>query len=160
MCDYSLHAVSNRLAEENEQLIVQRFHTGSLGLASPAELLPRNSPPIQPWKGFWNRIREWFSESMIRPECAVCVPPGARLLLEDIPQRLQQQLGISDTEEVTFTQLSADPYSYRDAVRFSNGREVLLQRLQAGQRMRILSLALTEELTPQESEVRSVVMRH
>jgi len=38
MCDYSLMAVPNRLAREGEELVAHRFPTGSLGLASPADL--------------------------------------------------------------------------------------------------------------------------
>jgi hypothetical protein len=45
------------------------------------------------------------------------------------------------TEEVTFAQLSATPYQFRDAVRFGNGREMLLQKLQCGQRVEVLSLS-------------------
>ena len=37
MCDYSLMAVPNRLAEDGEDLVVYRFPTGSLGLASPSD---------------------------------------------------------------------------------------------------------------------------
>ena len=34
MCDYSLTGIPNRLAVEGEELVVHRFRTGSLGLAS------------------------------------------------------------------------------------------------------------------------------
>ncbi len=75
---------------------------------------------------------------------AVCVPPGARLLLRDIPRDLQRQFHVDATEEVTFVQLSAEAYQYRDAVRFRNGREVLLQRLRCGQLVEVLSLCSSE----------------
>jgi hypothetical protein len=75
----------------------------------------------------------------------VCVPPGARLLLHDIPERLQQQLGVGAQEEVTFTQLSAEAYRHRDAIRFANGRHVLLQSLHQGQRVDVLFLSSEEE---------------
>jgi hypothetical protein len=65
--------------------------------------------------------------------------------LRDIPERLQQQFGVGPEEEVTFTQLSASADRYRDAVRFKNGAEVLLQRLTPGQRVDVLSLSLSEE---------------
>ena len=39
MCDYSLMGVPNRLAREAEKLTVHRFPTGTLGLASPTDLL-------------------------------------------------------------------------------------------------------------------------
>ena len=114
MCDYSLAGVPNRLAVEGEQLVVHRFSTGSVGLASPCA-------------------------SLSSKETAVCIPPGARLRLRDIPQALP--LGLNATEEVTFVQLSAEAYQYRDAVRFQNGREILLQRLGCGQQVEVLSLA-------------------
>jgi len=66
--------------------------------------------------------------------------------LQDIPARLQQELGVGPIEAVTFTQISAAVNSYRDAVRFSNGREVRLQELREGQRVRVLDLSLAEEL--------------
>ena len=34
MCDYSLHCIKTRLANEGEQLFIHKFHTGSKGLAS------------------------------------------------------------------------------------------------------------------------------
>jgi len=61
--------------------------------------------------------------------------------LRDIPEDLQQQFGIGGTEEVTFLQLSATAYEFRDAVRFSNGREILLQKLQCGQQVDVQSLS-------------------
>jgi hypothetical protein len=45
------------------------------------------------------------------------------------------------TEEVTFTQLSATPYQFRDAVRFSNGKEMRLQDLTESLRVDVLSLS-------------------
>ncbi len=121
MCDYSLAGIQSRLAVEGEQLVVHRFPTGSLGLASPC-------PSVSRW---------WSAQQTP----AVCVPPGARLLFRDIPKDLQQQFGVGGTEEVTFVQLSATPYQYRDAVRFSNGREILLQKLHCGQQVDVLSLS-------------------
>lgn len=111
MCDYSLAGRPNRLAIEGEQLVVHRFPTGTLGLASPCPSLLRKQIP------------------------AVCIPPGARLRLRDIPQSLQLELDIGAIEEVTFVQLSAEAYEYRDAIRFRNDRDVLLQRLRRGQQV-------------------------
>jgi len=119
MCDYSLAGIPNRLAAEGEQLVVYRFSTGSLGLASP-------DAPL------------WRLCSKQTP--AVCVPPGARLLLHDISQDLQRRCDVHATEEVTFVQVSAEAYRYRDAVRFRNGREALLQWLRCGQHVEVLSL--------------------
>jgi hypothetical protein len=145
MCDYSLHGFSNRLAVEGEQLLIHRFPTGTLGLASPSDLWTPTEPPDQTRRGWWSRVKCWLSLSGKVPIPAVCIPPGAQLVLRDIPQCLQQQLGVSDEEEVTFVQLSADAYSYRDAVRFNNGREVLLQKLAEGQRVDVMYLAPVNE---------------
>jgi len=48
---------------------------------------------------------------------------------------------VHPTEEVIFEQLTAEAYQYRDAVRFRNGREVLLQRLKCGQHVEVLRLS-------------------
>jgi len=120
MCDYSLAHFLNRLAVAGEELMVRRFNTGTLGLA-PALLQPGAglSPDSIP---------------------AVCVPPGARLLLRDIPERIQQALNVGPLEEVTFVEQSADAFRYRDAVRFGNGRETLVQQLACGQSVFVLRL--------------------
>jgi len=43
-------------------------------------------------------------------------------------------------EEVKFVEISADVNTYRDAVRFKNSRQLLLQALREGQRVTVLSL--------------------
>lgn len=146
MCDYSLMAVPNRLAREGEDLVAHRFPTGSLGLASPADLKHSLEPPQAAQKTVWRRIAEFFDPPRTEPVPAVCIPPGARLQLQDISARMQTELGVGPCEEVVFTQISAAANSYRDAVRFRNGREVRLQELREGQRVRVLDLSLAEEL--------------
>ncbi len=145
MCDYSLMAVPNRLAQEGEDLVAHRFPTGSLGLASPADIT-RAANPVPAQKTFWAKVKEFFQPPEESPVAAVCIPPGARLRLDDIPERLQNELGVGPAEEVTFTQISAAARSYRDAVRFLNGREVRLQELREGQRVRVLDLSMAQEL--------------
>ena len=142
MCDYSLHTQPNRLAIEGERLIVHRFSRGSIGLASPSDL--QDAKP-QPWWS-WTTIKTWFQihEAELRPICAVCVPPGARLVVREIPENLQQEFKVSEAEQVTSVQLSADEYTYRDAVRFSNGSKLLLQKLHPGQRVDVLRLSPDE----------------
>lgn len=146
MCDYSLMAVPNRLAREGEDLVAHRFPTGSLGLASPADLKRAADPPLPARKSVWRRIAEFFDPPRTEPVPAVCIPPGARLQLQDVSARMQQDLGVSAVEEVTFTQISASVNSYRDAVRFRNGREVRLQELREGQRVKVLDLSFADEL--------------
>jgi hypothetical protein len=154
MCDYSLHVYPNRLAAEGEELVVHRFGGASLGLASPSDLRPVITTNYcdltskKPWS--WTAIKEWFlatsSGQPDKPTPAVCVPPGARLLLKDIPTGLQRKMGVGEIEEVMFVEISAEVNTYRDAVSFKNSCQLLLQDLHEGQRVTVLSL------TPEEVE--------
>jgi hypothetical protein len=146
MCDYSLMSVPNRLANEGEDLVAYRFPTGSLGLASPADVHRVVTPVPAMRKSFWNKLKDFFQPPEEPPVAAVCIPPGARLQLQDIPIRLQNEIGVGALEDVTFTQISAAARSYRDAVRFANGRELRLQELREGQRVRVLDLSMAQEL--------------
>jgi len=148
MCDYSLHVYPNRLAEDGEELVVHRFGGTSLGLASPADLRAvkaHNKPGT-----LWSKIRLWFKEQWEPQQQvpAVCVPPGARLMLKDIPRSLQRELGVGEIEEVKFVETNADANTYRDAVRFANCRQILLQALHEGQRVKVLSQESEENLAP------------
>jgi len=144
MCDYSLMAVPNRLAHEGEELVAHRFPTGSLGMASPADVRAATAPRPLETRTVWQKIRAFFDPPAAPAVCAVCLPPGARLVVRDIPPRLQQQWGVCEREECSFTQISAAVNTYRDAVRFSNGREVRLQDLREGMRVKVIDLAGTE----------------
>jgi hypothetical protein len=109
------------LAVEGEQLVVHRFETEAMGLAPSSLglkhfLFPFRTP-------------------------AVCIRPGARLRLHDIPAHFQQRLGVAEVEDVSFVQQNAEAFSYRDAVRFGNGKEILLQFLRLGQRVDVLRLS-------------------
>jgi len=146
MCDYSLMAVPNRLAREGEELVTHRFPTGSLGLVSPADLKRVTDPPVQARTSIWRHLVEFFDPPKPTPVPAVCIPPGARLELREVPARLQQELAVGPVERVTFTQISAAANTYRDAVRFANGRELRLQDLREGLRVRVLDLSGAEDL--------------
>ena len=65
---------------------------------------------------------------------------------------MQRQLGISHDEEVIFTQITADPNSHRDAIRFKGGREVRLQELREGQRVEVIDLSMAEDRVPNDTE--------
>jgi hypothetical protein len=156
MCDYSLHTFPNRLATDGEDLVVHRFAAGSLGLASPADLRPRISAADSAKFWSWSAIKQWFQQPSSRWEArnripAVCIPPGARLILYDIPKRLQRELEVSQTEEVEFVETTAESNTYRDAVRFHNCRQVLLQELREGQRVRVMSTSSIAEAEPIEA---------
>jgi hypothetical protein len=145
MCDYSLMAVPNRLAHEGEELVTHRFPTGSLGMASPADVRAVTAPRQPGQQTIWQKIRAFFDPAAAPAVCAVCLPPGARLLICDIPPRLQQQWGVGEREEAVFTQISAAVNTYRDAMRFSGGCEVRLQEFREGMRVRVIDLAGTEQ---------------
>jgi hypothetical protein len=145
MCDYSLMGVPNRLARCDEELVVHRFHTGTMGLASPSELRPVGTLRS---RTLWEAVKELFSGLKAETVCAVCVPPGAQLLLQEIPQKMQREFGIGPTEKVKFTQTGTEINAHRDALTFASGRTLLLQSLYQGQRVKVLSLASDEVVTP------------
>ena len=143
MCDYSLYEFPNRLAREGEELVTYRFPSGSMGLASPVELEKAQSKPSG--KGFWGAVRSPFELSQHRPSdrssvCAICVPPGARLILKDISPLMQRDLGLGPEEGGKFIETSADPYRHRDAILLANGLVIPMQQLHEGQRVEVLSL--------------------
>jgi hypothetical protein len=147
MCDYSLMAIQNRLAVSGEDLVVHRFEVGSvIGLASACDLdKSREYRKAQP-RGFWQRLKDCFNcpDALAIP--AVCIPPGARLLVQDIPLALRRECGFQEgAEEAFFTQLTAAANTFRDAVCFKNGVVVLLQRFAEGQRVRVLDLSSTDD---------------
>ena len=137
MCDYSLMAMPNRLAERGEELVLYRFPTGSVGFG----------PPLKT-QGIWGPIKAFFNPAP--PPIAVCIPPGAQLELRNIPFSLQVALGVTERERVTFTEINSAENSYRDAVKFPTGDEVLLQRLPANEHARVLELSRSETTASQE----------
>jgi hypothetical protein len=142
MCDYSLCGLPNRLAMEDEELVVHKFRTGSVGLASPADLRPRAwDSPGSP-RNLWHRFKAFLEEAAGSPPVvtAVCIPPGAQLLIESISEDLRRRWNLGDHESACFIQISADVNRYRDAVDFRSGRRVLLQNLREGMRVRVVSL--------------------
>jgi hypothetical protein len=92
-------------------------------------------------------LKSWLNPPPLRIDKipAVCIPPGARLRMNSIPRELQKELGVGQTEEVAFVELSASAYRYRDGVRFPNGREILLQYLDEGLPVDVLSLGGSEQ---------------
>ena len=80
------------------------------------------------------------------PVAAVCIPPGARLILRDIPSDIQSSLSVRGVEHVTFTQLDVAENRHRDAVRFDNGAQLSVQNLADGQRIMVLSLGSQAEI--------------
>ena len=144
MCDYSLMMIDNRLAVEGENLVAHRFKSGSVGLVSMVDFTKWQ---LRPRGGLWQRCKECFS-SRSEPAPVVCIPPGARLRLQSVPQSLRDRFGLGASEVATFTQISADVNWHRDALRFSNKATVLLQALPEGQSLKVLGLSSSEVTEP------------
>ena len=141
MCDYSLYTIQNRLAEEGEELVLRKFETGTLGFASVSDLV-RLEPTIKTKTGgFWSTVKDCISRQRPPQFPAICIPPGARLLLTGVPRKVQRSLCVGCSERVVFTELSERSYSYRDAVLLPNGARVLLQDLPEGLHAVVLSMS-------------------
>jgi hypothetical protein len=52
--------------------------------------------------------------------------------VNSVPDDIREEFGLAVTENVNFVQLNADLCRDRDAIRFGNGRHVLLQRFGEG----------------------------
>lgn len=94
MCDYSLMGVPNRLAREGEDLVLYQFRTGARGLTEATSVT--NTDTAQPGCKSFRSFAKWlFGELEPNPKrVAVCIPPGARLLLSDIPEDVQHSLAV------------------------------------------------------------------
>jgi hypothetical protein len=116
MCDYSLELYRSRPAVAEEQYTLRRFASGTMGFTA--------------------------AESC---ETAVCIPADARLRLEGIGEAVQRAFAVGAVEEVAMTRLEGGVHAHRDAVKFANGREVLLQSLNPGLTAEVI--AFTSDLT-------------
>ena len=117
MCDYSLELYRSRPAVQEEQYTLHRFPSGTMGFVAATDC-----------------------------QTAVCMPAGARLRLEGINETAQRAFAIGPAEEATMTRLDVSGHAHRDAVRFANGREVLLQSLNLGVSARLAPRDLEEIL--------------
>jgi CheY-like chemotaxis protein len=156
MCDYSLMAIPNRVAVSGDELVVHRFQTGSLGLASASDLRKGQDRLKVQRHGFLQRLSQFLNRPDIQSPPAVCIPPGARLLVQDIPMRLQHEGRFKEVEEAVFIQVTEHVNTFRDAVRFQNGVEIPLQNFDEGQRIRVveLSTALNTAAAPEGEQSR------
>jgi hypothetical protein len=155
MRDLTLKRAPERLAVEGEILVSYRFQTGSVGLASPGEIVGS--------KGVWGGVggrRSWWSRWKRRinlfrqPDktAAIRVSPTARLRVNSVPDEIQQEFGVSAIENVNFVELSAEGCYLRDAIRFRNGRHVLLQRFGEGIWFEVLADGSNDQEPNQEPE--------
>jgi len=116
MCDYSLMARKTEIAKTGDQLKFGIFPGQSVGLA---------------YEGGPSDV-------------AICVPPGAKLLLTDIPEGMRTQYLLGKEEQVVFTQLNlAKKAAHHDAVIFHHGtpaeKTIWLQEFRGGGRAKVLS---------------------
>ncbi len=103
MCEYSLELYRSRPARKGERYVTHRFPTGSIGLTAVGDR-----------------------------STAVCVAPDMRLRLQGLPKGVQDWFSVGPEEDVSFVRLDREPNRYRDAVKFDNGVEVLLQDIGSG----------------------------
>jgi hypothetical protein len=146
MYDHSLKSIPTRLAQEGENLVCYRFRSVTIAFASFGDIRADDNPGVRPRGGFWSELKEVFFSPPPPPVPMIRVPPGTRLLLMDMPEALRESLRVGRIEEVSLIQVNEEN-SPRDAVRFSNGRQIPVASLHAGQRVRVLSLS-AEAATP------------
>ncbi|HTG23362.1 MAG TPA: hypothetical protein VK681_25210 [Reyranella sp.] len=103
MCDYSLELYRSRPAVQEERYTLRRFPSGTMGFTAGYDC-----------------------------DTAVCMPADAHLRLEGIGETVQRAFDVGPVEEVMMIRLEVIAHAHRDAVRFANGKEVMLQRLNAG----------------------------
>lgn len=120
MCDYSLMHLKSRAAKKGDKLITGRL--------------------TDPETGHQSLTRGLYSKT----DCttAVCILPGTEVAFAEKPIKF---LGIlpykKPTKVATFTQVNQDNhYMHHDALRFADGEVRLINDLEDGQRMTVLSL--------------------
>jgi hypothetical protein len=142
MCDYSLYALPNRLAEDGEQVVLYKFGTGSIGFASTSDVTSQETVTCSRWEAFCADLKAFLLPRSAAGVPAVCMPPGTRLTLGDVPMRVQAEHCIHSGDTVTVTEITTQSYAYRDALFLPNGKCVLLQDLPPGIEATVLSTAL------------------
>jgi hypothetical protein len=162
MCDYSLLGLPNRLAAEGEELVTHRFSTGSIGMASPQDVhASRCQTMASIGSSWWSRFKSWVTPPPTPQISAVCVPPGTSLVMSRIPERVRREFGLGIREDVTFAQLNAEAFRYRDAIRLASGKYILLQAFPCGARFDVVALAPAELKSELEQhQLRSVPAAH
>jgi hypothetical protein len=104
MCDYSLESAARRDAAVGDQL-----RTARIGVHGTIGLVSRNDPAT-----------------------AVCLLPGARLVVSGIPAGMQQQWGVGEVAIATFQKRDGrNVYQgpmgfYHDGVIFDGGRDTVV----------------------------------
>jgi hypothetical protein len=83
---------------------------------------------------------------------AVRVPNGTRLRIKCVPNEIRQEFGVDAREHVNCVQLGAEA-GERDAIRFRNGRHVLLQRFGEGVWFEVLADGSHDQKPDEDPEI-------
>jgi len=155
MCDYSLMMIPNRFAIEGEELVAHCFQSGSLGLVSRFDY---DSWSNQRSRSIWQKFKAWC-QSDGEPTPVVCIPPGARLRLDGLPELFKDQFNLSSWEEATFNQLSVEANQHRDALCFDNSAIAPLELLPEAQKVKVLRLCSQEDVEADLDRLRVARLR-
>ncbi len=118
MCDYSLEGFATREAKAGDRLVAAPLGDhGALGFVTPET-----------------------------PDVAVCLVPGAKVRLDQVPEDLQADLRISRGDIARFVQrdLASNVLGFRDALAFDHhmdGVTVLIQDLQADVTIEVITVS-------------------
>ncbi len=140
MCDYSSTTFPSRPAREGEGLLAHRFPSGCTGFISAADRFECGSAR--------SGLKTWFFPRWHDGPRAVCVPPGAQLIIEEIAAAWRLELGLNETERAILVEVSGEELTYRDGLRLADGRTLLLQRLPEGQQAVVLLFTDGELCSP------------
>ena len=90
-----------------------------------------------------------------RPDksAAVRVPPGTRLRIRSVPNEIRREFDVDAAENVNCVQLGEEAGSDRDAIRFRNGRHVLLQRFGEGVWFEVLADGSHDQTPDEDPEI-------
>jgi hypothetical protein len=142
MCDYSLYAIPNRLAEDGERVVLHRFGTGTIGFASVLDVPPKLIESGTRWQSLCAGVKAMLLPRNCPGVPAVCMPPGTRLLMNNVPTEVQRLHRMQSGDTAMVTEITSQSYSHRDALVLPNGKCVLLQELPEGIEAVVLSTAL------------------
>jgi hypothetical protein len=155
MPDFSLQEAPRRVAVAGEILVTYRFRTGSIGLASPLEMAAKGVRCKIGSRRSWWSAWKFRMDRLRRPgiAAAVRVSPGTRLRVNSVPSEIRREFGIDAVENVNCVQLGAEAVCDRDAIRFRNGRHVLLQRFGEGVWFEVLADGSQDQKPDEDPEV-------
>jgi hypothetical protein len=133
-----MHTTPQRLAREGEILVTYRFRTGRIGWASLVEIADARvlRGRVSLWSAWLHALELCLHP---RQPSLVRVTPGAHLRINSVPRRIAQEFGVRQVADVTFVRLTDSGCLHRDAIRFGNGRHLLLERFNEGVAFQVLT---------------------